>query len=297
MPEELTNKKFMNLQRKPCPYCGESIAINAKKCRFCGEWIEIPSDRVQSNTQTHTSPILPDTSSDSTPKQEIPQTPQVATPNTSPAQPDNSAEEKSYFHKYIKEPFITRFSDFSGYTSRKDYWMTILYYNILSLGVIGLGFILMFGADFYLGGIIVFGLYYLSTLIPSLALTIRRLRDGGKNPWSILLAFIPFLGPLILIIIMCLPSQYEYPAESIKFGSADYIFLIGCAASFIVGICLLASAASKAHRDYYDEDYYSTFYNAPKPGYEIVEAEEVDGVVYEDEVEVVEEVDYAEPVY
>ena len=27
-------------QTKQCPYCGETININAKKCRFCGEWLE-----------------------------------------------------------------------------------------------------------------------------------------------------------------------------------------------------------------------------------------------------------------
>ena len=27
------------VQRTPCPYCGEQIAVAAKKCRFCGEWL------------------------------------------------------------------------------------------------------------------------------------------------------------------------------------------------------------------------------------------------------------------
>ena len=29
----------MSDETKQCPYCGETININAKKCRFCGEWL------------------------------------------------------------------------------------------------------------------------------------------------------------------------------------------------------------------------------------------------------------------
>jgi membrane protein YdbS with pleckstrin-like domain len=29
----------MTPARTPCPYCGESIAAEARKCRFCGEWL------------------------------------------------------------------------------------------------------------------------------------------------------------------------------------------------------------------------------------------------------------------
>lgn len=301
----------MNQQRKPCPYCGESIAATAKKCRFCGEWIETPADKLQSNAQSHPASPQPATSSDSPKKQNIPQPPTQApvmppptqpkaetpvmpppqpqtqfrgqqnnTTNNSYPQPNDFIEEKSYFQKYFKEPFFTQFADFGGYTSRKDYWMAILFYNIFSLGVIGLGLILMFGADFYVGGIIVLGLYYLFTLIPSLALTLRRLRDGGKNPWSILLSFIPFLGPLILLLFLCRPSQYEYPQENISLSSSDLFFLGGCAVSLIVGICLLTSAGGAIYNDHdNDDDFYSTFYNETDsyPEYEIVE--EVEYVV------------------
>ena len=29
-------------ERKPCPVCGESIAMTARQCRFCGEFFESP---------------------------------------------------------------------------------------------------------------------------------------------------------------------------------------------------------------------------------------------------------------
>ena len=204
------------------------------------------------------------------PTQPTPQ-PKIPVPPQQPTQPAPKSEEfiekKSYFRKYVKEPFITQFADFKGYTSRKDYWMTILFYNILSLGVIGLGLILMFGIKFYVGGIIVLGLYYLFTLIPSLALTIRRLRDSGKKPWSILIALIPFFGPLILLLFMCRHSKYEHPAENIRFSTVDIIFSGGCVISLIVGICFIFSTfGGKQNSLNNDNDFYSPFYEGYPDG-------------------------------
>ena len=36
--------------RKPCPVCGEQIALTARKCRFCGEFFESP-DAARSNSK------------------------------------------------------------------------------------------------------------------------------------------------------------------------------------------------------------------------------------------------------
>lgn len=33
--------------RRPCPLCGELIAVQAKKCRFCGENLDSVSDRTE----------------------------------------------------------------------------------------------------------------------------------------------------------------------------------------------------------------------------------------------------------
>ncbi|WP_166041208.1 DUF805 domain-containing protein [Sphingosinicella sp. YJ22] len=65
----------------------------------------------------------------------------------------------------------------------------------------------MFMEEFSTGGWILIGLlclWWLFTLIPNLAVTIRRLHDQDKSGWMILLAFIPLVGGIILLVFMLL---------------------------------------------------------------------------------------------
>ena len=52
------------------------------------------------------------------------------------------------------------------------------------------------------GGLLL--LWWLFVLIPNLAVTVRRLHDQDKSGWMFLLIFIPFVGPLILLVFMFL---------------------------------------------------------------------------------------------
>jgi uncharacterized membrane protein YhaH (DUF805 family) len=52
----------------------------------------------------------------------------------------------------------------------------------------------------------IYTLYLLAVLIPSIALSIRRLHDRDKSGWWFLLAFIPLIGALILLVWFALPG-------------------------------------------------------------------------------------------
>jgi len=43
-------------------------------------------------------------------------------------------------------------------------------------------------------GLIIYFIYSLAVLIPSLGVLIRRLHDIDKSGWMILISFIPFIG-------------------------------------------------------------------------------------------------------
>jgi len=47
------------------------------------------------------------------------------------------------------------------------------------------------------------------TAIPLITNMIRRIKDSGRNWYYIFLAFLPGAGPVLLVILLCLPSYYK----------------------------------------------------------------------------------------
>jgi uncharacterized membrane protein YhaH (DUF805 family) len=86
--------------------------------------------------------------------------------------------------------------------------MFALFNVLICLAAMILGVILMKVSD----GLGIFidvllGLYGLAVLIPGLAVSVRRLHDSGKSGWLILICLVPFVGGLIVLILMLLDSQ------------------------------------------------------------------------------------------
>lgn len=82
-----------------------------------------------------------------------------------------------------------KYATFSGRANRSEYWYFVLFT--------------------FLCGIIPF-LGYLASLvflIPGIAVAVRRLHDLGKSGWNYLFVLIPLVGPILLIIWFCQPSQ------------------------------------------------------------------------------------------
>jgi tetraacyldisaccharide 4'-kinase len=96
---------------------------------------------------------------------------------------------------------------FSGRARRQDYWKFTLLSIIIAI-VLRAGF----GAINLEVGSMAYGIY-LAILIPSIAVTVRRLHDINKSGWMILVSLIPFIGGIWLLILMCLegtlgPNDY-----------------------------------------------------------------------------------------
>jgi uncharacterized membrane protein YhaH (DUF805 family) len=105
---------------------------------------------------------------------------------------------------YIK--VLKQYADFSGRARRKEYWMFALFNVILVIAtmIIDNTLGLTFRGEPY--GLI-YTLYGLAVLIPSLAVGVRRLHDVGKSGWWILIALIPIVGAIILLVWFCTDSQ------------------------------------------------------------------------------------------
>lgn len=119
---------------------------------------------------------------------------------------------------------LRRYADFSGRSRRMEYWMFYLFTLLISLGAmlfIGMVALLLYALDFSETAMmgVIMPLYLLlfvaalALLIPSLAVMVRRLHDQDKSGWFVLMAFIPFVGGIIMLVFMCLegtrgPNRY-----------------------------------------------------------------------------------------
>ena len=84
--------------------------------------------------------------------------------------------------------------DFSGRSSRSEYWWFLLFFMVVSFVVPLL--------DSTQSGLIsilaVLGLY-----IPVLAVQVRRLHDINRSGWWILISFVPLVGAILLLVWHC----------------------------------------------------------------------------------------------
>jgi len=93
---------------------------------------------------------------------------------------------------YYKKGFTEKYADFSGRARRSEYWYFILF-NILATAV-------TMGIDALYGYPILYGLYTLAAIVPSLAVAVRRLHDTNKSGWFLLISFIPLIGGILLLV-------------------------------------------------------------------------------------------------
>lgn len=106
-----------------------------------------------------------------------------------------------------------RYFDFSGRSRRKEYWMFTLF-NVLVVIAINIAFgtrdyeniagYVGFESMLSTTGGMLTALFRLFSLIPGLAVAVRRLHDQDRSGWLLLLLLIPLLGWFALLVLMCL---------------------------------------------------------------------------------------------
>jgi uncharacterized membrane protein YhaH (DUF805 family) len=88
---------------------------------------------------------------------------------------------------------LRRYAQFSGRSRRKEYWFFTLFFVLASIVALGLDMALG-TMDEETGAGLLGGLLTLALLLPSIAVTIRRLHDTGRSGWWILIFLIPVIG-------------------------------------------------------------------------------------------------------
>jgi uncharacterized membrane protein YhaH (DUF805 family) len=101
---------------------------------------------------------------------------------------------------------LKKYTVFKGRARRREYWNFVLFNIIIAivLAIIDrLTGTFSAGTGFGLLG----GLYGLAVLVPSLAVSVRRLHDTNRTGWWLLIGLIPCIGFIVLIIFMVQDSQ------------------------------------------------------------------------------------------
>ncbi|MCX6153699.1 MAG: DUF805 domain-containing protein [Candidatus Kapabacteria bacterium] len=86
---------------------------------------------------------------------------------------------------------LKKYAVFEGRARRKEYWMFTLIWIIIS--------VVLTIIDTIIGTMVLNLIVSLALVIPSLALSVRRLHDVGKSGFMIFIALIPIIGFLILL--------------------------------------------------------------------------------------------------
>lgn len=105
----------------------------------------------------------------------------------------------NYYLLALKKYFI-----FSGRSKRLEYWVfySLNFILFLILGVIATAIPSTTDIIKTLGGVL-----GLVLLIPSMAVSIRRLHDIGKSGWGLLIQLIPIIGSILLLVLMLTKSN------------------------------------------------------------------------------------------
>ena len=91
------------------------------------------------------------------------------------------------------------YAQITGRASRSEYWWFVLFTAIVSGAASAL--------DVFFPGDLLQTLFGLATLIPGIALGIRRMHDIGKSGWWLLIGLIPIIGWIVLIVWLATKSD------------------------------------------------------------------------------------------
>jgi uncharacterized membrane protein YhaH (DUF805 family) len=94
---------------------------------------------------------------------------------------------------------LKKYAVLSGRSRRKEYWYFVLFTVLISIAlniIDGLTGTYDVGAGVGLLG----GIFGLAILIPSIAVSVRRLHDIDRTGWWVLVSLVPIVGWIVLVV-------------------------------------------------------------------------------------------------
>jgi uncharacterized membrane protein YhaH (DUF805 family) len=100
---------------------------------------------------------------------------------------------------------LRRYADFTGTAVRSEFWWFALFCVIAHLALNSLNIFTDQGTV-YLGASLS-GAFGLVVLVPTLAVTVRRLRDAGRSWSELFWLLLPIAGLIVLIVHLAEPTR------------------------------------------------------------------------------------------
>lgn len=100
------------------------------------------------------------------------------------------------------DPIRSHYVDFNGVTGRRPFWMFILYQVVIA--------IIVFAVSYAIHLPLLYSIFSLALLLPSLGIEVRRLHDIGKSGWWMLIGLVPILGAIYLIYLFAQPTSQPF---------------------------------------------------------------------------------------
>ena len=98
--------------------------------------------------------------------------------------------------------FFTKYATFSGRSRRSEFWFAVLFTTLVSTAIS----IVAPGSEIVVNDVVVqqssaaSNLWQLAILVPSIALSVRRLHDVGRKGTYYLFVLLPIVGWILLFI-------------------------------------------------------------------------------------------------
>lgn len=101
---------------------------------------------------------------------------------------------------------LDKYYDCSGRSTRREYWAVTLLIVVVGISIlVWESESLQYGEVFGPG----FTLYFMSTVMPSLAVSVRRLHDADFSGWWLLVGFVPVVGWVLQFIFFATEESPE----------------------------------------------------------------------------------------
>src|SRR5687767_657812 len=105
------------------------------------------------------------------------------------------------------------YAKFDGRATRSEYWWFVAFSFLVALTgylVGGLLYAVSRSSAIFTVVTLALIIFLIVSFIPSLAVAVRRLHDTGRSGWWYLIVFIPYIGAIVLLVLLAMPSSPGY---------------------------------------------------------------------------------------